>query len=145
MERGTYPDCVTTPQPYHHLPGLEYLYLEDSYVLRIRWADGTLIFWLEAVLTEGHPDYVPPRRGEQYCYQRCLLTFHQPDVVQWEELDTLAAKDAAGELDLGNINMFQDLDGRYLLAGGWGMVLVMGPPPVEAWPEHDPSTLYRDR
>ena len=60
---------MTTPRPYSELQGLEHVYLEDSYVLRIRWTGDAIIFWLEAILTEHHPDYVPPKPGERYCYR----------------------------------------------------------------------------
>ena len=137
---------MTAPRPYSELQSLEHVYLEDTYVLRIRWADDALIFWLEAILTEQHPDYFPPKPGEQYCYRRCLLAFRHPREVQWQELDTLASADAAGETDLGNIDTFVDLGGRYHLRGGWGEVIITGPPPVlEDWPATVPDNLFRFR
>jgi hypothetical protein len=137
---------MSSPRPYHDLPGLEHIYLEDSYVLRVHWAESSLTFWLEAVLTEGHPDYTPPKPGEQYCYRRCRLSFFQPDDVRWEALDTLAAVDAAGGLDLGNIDSFQELGGQYYLEGGWGNVIVTGGRlVVEDWPEHVPDAVFSCR
>lgn len=50
---------------YETIPGLEHIYLEDSWVLGVSETDSSLTFDLEAVLTEHHPDWQPPRAGEQ--------------------------------------------------------------------------------
>jgi hypothetical protein len=123
-------------RPYHTLPGLEHPYLEDSFVLRIWWQEDVLTFWLDAVLTPTHPEYTPPRSGrEVHCYRRCLLVFRNPDEVAWTPLDTMVSTDADGEQDLGNIDSFYEVDGRYYLEGGWGEVRITGPAPhIETWP-----------
>ncbi|SKB11761.1 hypothetical protein PL11201_180015 [Planktothrix sp. PCC 11201] len=44
---------------YWQLPGLENIYLEDSYVLGIK-TDTSIEFFLEAILTENHSLYTSP-------------------------------------------------------------------------------------
>jgi hypothetical protein len=42
-------------KPYHDIPALHSLYLEDSYVMGIEERDGGISFTVDAVLTEDHP------------------------------------------------------------------------------------------
>jgi hypothetical protein len=60
---------------YSELPGLDGVYLEDSFVLGIGETSNQLVFDLDAVLTPSHPSYAPPHPGEQYCYRRGELLF----------------------------------------------------------------------
>jgi hypothetical protein len=51
---------------YSELPGLDGVYLEDSFVLGIEETSNQLVFDLDAVLTPSHPSYAPPNRGESF-------------------------------------------------------------------------------
>jgi hypothetical protein len=81
---------------YADLPGLEYLYLEDSYALGIAHEPGELRIDLEAVLTEQHPRYRPPKSDEQYCYMRLAISFPQPRSVTWIRRDMKPLTDSTG-------------------------------------------------
>jgi hypothetical protein len=69
-------------------------------------SDGSLSFDLEAVLTEGHPQWNQPKPGEVYCYQRLALIFQNVRGVEWIERGMRPATDATGEHDWGNIDTF---------------------------------------
>ena len=106
---------------YSELPGLENVYLEDSFVLDIEESSDKLVFELDAVLTPAHPSYAPPRPDEQYCYRRARLQF-KTDSVSWLARSQSRFRDAAGEEDLGNIDVFTADCGHYHLEGDWGTV-----------------------
>ena len=62
------------------------------------------------------------------------------------ELGLLTSIDAAGEMDLGNIDVFENRSGEYHLEGNWGKVTIAGPPPVlEDWPDSIPQDLFKRR
>lgn len=114
---------------YYELPEFTGVYLEDSYVLGIDEPPQALIFRVEFVLTESHPDYRPPREGEQYCYVAGSLTFEHPDKIEWLERSQQVYTDASGEEDLGNIDFLVSEDGRWRAGGDWGEVVVHAPRP----------------
>jgi len=103
---------------YEHLPGLEHLYLEDSWVLGFHDKPGEFRFDVEAVLTESHPEWHPPKPGEHYTYKRLSLVFHHPRTVQWvDRMTGPPAVDASGEVDYGNIDLFTCREGLFELQG----------------------------
>jgi hypothetical protein len=116
--------------PYHQLPGLQSVYLEDSYVTEIVETPDRLAFDLDAVLTEDHPLYQAPAPGEQYCYRPAQLIFPNVRRVSWLEHHLRPSTDAAGEVDYGNIDVFYKDDDTYHLEGDWGTVEVVSDPPV---------------
>ena len=69
--------------PYHKLPVLQDIYLEDSFVLGINTDENTALFEMEFVLTEDHDGYRPPRENEQYCYKKGTLRFDKCAKVNW--------------------------------------------------------------
>ena len=93
------------------LPGLAGIYPEDSYVLAIHQCEARFAFELEAVLTPESPAYVPPRPGEQYCYAMATLVFPNVTAVEWIRRSGRHYPDAAGEEDLGNIDLL-DVEGH---------------------------------
>jgi hypothetical protein len=121
---------AATVSTYDELPGLEHLYLEDSYVLAIDENPDALHFDLEAVLTEQHPHYSPPKPDEQYSYRRVDLVFTAPKAVNWIKRIMKPFTDAGGEIDYGNIDSFTWEGDRYELSGDWGHVIIDGPPPT---------------
>jgi hypothetical protein len=115
---------------YETLPGLERLYLEDSWVLGVYESATSLIFDLDAVLTEQHLDWHPPKPGEQYAYRRVALTFPAVRSIEWLSRGSHPATDASGENDWGNIDSFAVVDdGVYELEGDWGHVRVASASP----------------
>jgi hypothetical protein len=87
---------------YETIPGLENVYLEDSWVLGVFESDDSLSFDLDAVLTEQHPQGHPPKPGEQYAYRRVSLTFPTLRAIESLDRGDPPATDAAGDLDSGN-------------------------------------------
>lgn len=105
---------------YSKIPALEYLYLEDSYVLAIVSTDDTIEFEMEFVLIQDHPLYRDPHPDEQYCYRRGRLKFTNIQNVREFLCTNARAIDAAGEADFGNIDSFVSQNHRYVLEGEWG-------------------------
>jgi len=116
------------------LPGLEALFLEDSYVLGVREDTSDLCFELEAVLTEDHPRWSPPKPGEQYAYLRVDLVFPNPRRVEWLERTMRPIPDPSGIVDYGNIDSFEWETRHYELSGEWGHVRIESDPPVIVGP-----------
>jgi hypothetical protein len=48
-------------RPYHELPNLDDLYLQDSWVLDVQETPDEVRFRLDAVLRETHPKWSPPK------------------------------------------------------------------------------------
>jgi hypothetical protein len=116
---------------YEDLAGFEHLYLEDSWVLAVHESEHELRFDLEAVLTEEHPEWHPPKAGEVYAYKRLAVAFREPREVTWLERATgPPSVDASGEADYGNIDVFTWEGNSFDLHGDWGHVRVEGNPPV---------------
>jgi hypothetical protein len=114
---------------YETIPGLENLYLEDSWVLGVYESDRSLTFDLDAVLTEQHPRWHPPTPGEQYAYCRLTLTFPAVRSIEWLDRGRPPATDASGEQDWGNIDTFVVENGVYEMEGDWGHVRIQADPP----------------
>jgi hypothetical protein len=114
---------------YESIPGLENLYLEDSWVLGVFESADSLSFDLDALLTEQHPQWHPPRPGEQYAYRRVSLTFPNVRTIEWLDRGGPPATDASGEQDWGNIDRFIVDDDVYEMEGGWGQVRVVSDRP----------------
>jgi hypothetical protein len=107
---------------YEEIAGLDNVYLEESWVLGVYESDDDLTFDLEVVLTDGHPQWEPPKPGEMYCYRRTALTFSNVRGIEWLERGTRPATDATGSEDWGHIDTFVADGGRYELTGDWGRV-----------------------
>ncbi len=84
---------------YWELPGLEQVYLEESWVLGIEVDQQLAAFQLELVLTEDHPRYQPPRPGEQYCYAPARLVFECAELVELQLSGAPPATDASVNSD----------------------------------------------
>jgi hypothetical protein len=115
-------EIIVNKVPYHHLPGFEHVYLEDTYVLDIVEEPTQLVFTLEVVLTEGHPLYQGPSIEAQYCYREALLKFSDIKKIIWTSRHFQAFTDASGSVDYGNIDIFYKSGFTYHLEGDWGSV-----------------------
>lgn len=116
---------------YSSIPGLENLFFEDSWVLEIvRYAD-RIVFRVDAVLTESHPEFAPPRPGEQYCYRRGELVFDAIRSLRWEASGLVRAGiDPSGETDLGSIDSFVKVGETYVVVGDFGTLTIESGAPV---------------
>jgi hypothetical protein len=90
---------------------------------------GTLTFKMELVLREGHPDYHPPKLGEQYCYRSGLLIFRQVTSLSWVGPSVRPAVDATGEKDYGSVDELRVEAGGYRLIGDFGDIRVISASP----------------
>jgi len=115
---------------YDQLPGLEHLYLEDSYLLGVDEGSNELRLEVEAVLTEQHPRFVPRRPDEAYTYLRVAIVFPNPRSVTWIDRSMRPIVGPDGEIDYGNIDSFTFEADRYELVGEWGHITIDGPPPT---------------
>lgn len=114
---------------YWTLPGLQDVYLEDSWVRRITVEPNLLRVELEVVLRESHTLYEPPPPGSQYCYRSGTLLFATAREVEWQ-MGGSPASDASGEIDFGTLDVLQVDDGKYTLSGDFGEVRVVSAPPT---------------
>lgn len=111
------------PLNYDDLPGLEAVYLEDSFVREIVECESFTSFTLLAALTPDHPQYEAPRPREQHSYRVATLTFPNVRAITWHARGGQAFTDADGALDYGNVDCFvADPRGFYHLEGEWGSV-----------------------
>ena len=103
-------------EPFHHI------YLEDSYVLDILDSPGKLSFVVEAVLTEGHPEYCRPDPDKQSCYRYGEIEFTNVSKLCWVERNSFPVVGPSGEMDFGNIDVFIKSGEEYELEGEWGHI-----------------------
>jgi hypothetical protein len=111
---------------YEDDPRFDSYYLEDSYVLGLDESEPSrLVFSLLLVLTPKHPFYSAPEPNEQYCYRNGALTFEGVSAINWAERTFRPVRDSAGEIDYGNIDVFElEANERYDLKGEWGRVTI---------------------
>jgi hypothetical protein len=114
---------------YRSFPGLAGFYLEDSYVLDISEPSGELVLYLDAVLTAEHSAYHSPRPGEHYCYVHGSLVFPDVTHVVWLSRNGNHYTDAAGDEDLGNVDVLTADGDAYVVEGDWGAVRISGAQP----------------
>ena len=108
---------------YPEIAGLEHVYLEDSYVISLRFDKNNLCFKLLLVLSEQHELYSPPKIGEQYCYRNATLNFKNPLEVQWNSISMMPITDANYSIDFGNIDFLSMVENQYHISGDWGEVV----------------------
>jgi hypothetical protein len=111
--------------PYTSVTPLANLVLEESWVLRIIALPGQVEYDVEFVLSPFHPDYVPPRDGEMFCYRKGRLLFGAVSDLRWSGQGEAPARDASGELDFGNIDSMVVDGSRFELSGSWGEMTVI--------------------
>lgn len=113
---------------YWKFSGFEYIYLEDSYVLKIETGPMVEII-VEAVLRDSHPLYEAPKPGEQYCYRTGKIIFPLVRNFHWVKKNMVPTIDPDGSADYGNIDEFYLLDGAYRILGQWGELNIESEPP----------------
>jgi hypothetical protein len=114
---------------YHEaFPVLRHVVLEESWVLQVWPAPASVVFGVEAVLTQAHPLYRPPVAGELFSYARGELVVGSGRPVEYRSGLGQAAVDAVGTLDRGHIDLFQpSSDAWWVLSGDWGELRVDAP------------------
>jgi hypothetical protein len=119
---------------YSECEGLTELYFEDSWVLSITSAPGTMEIVAELVLREGHPDYCTPLPGEAYCYKRGRICFTSLTELHWVEQGNEPAVDASGEVDYGSLDVVEFDEKGWVLLGDFGKISLLSPtPPSVQW------------
>lgn len=109
-------------------PVLGHVYLEGSWVLRLDPANRAVAFTLETVLTQAHVRYHPPRPGEQYCYERAVLTLSSLSPVAYQLSGAMPHHDPSGIDDFGNIDTFRECGSNvWELTGDWGLLTIVNP------------------
>jgi hypothetical protein len=91
---------------YYEIPGLEHIYLEDSFVLGVSVLPGLVDLLLDVVLREGHCEYREPDIGQQYCFRRGALRFRGVVDFRWRMPEGRPALDASGDTDYGGLDEF---------------------------------------
>ena len=107
-------------RPYSDLPGFHSLYLEDSFVLDVLARPASVVFEVELVLTEDHPDYSLPRPNEQYCYRRGRIIFDDVTRLLWLTKNIAPARDAVGESDYGGFDSLTADGSTFSVSGEFG-------------------------
>jgi hypothetical protein len=116
-------------KPYAELPGLEGVYLEDSFVREIVDEPDFVRFVLLVALLPGHPWYERPEPKEPHCYRVATLTFPNVRGRTWLQRGSIAFTDADGAVDHGNVDVMGAEGGRYRIEGEWGALVVRSDPP----------------
>jgi hypothetical protein len=92
---------------------------EKSYVLGVIYDDQSLTLEMDFKLTELHPEYVEPAKGEEGCYRNGFIRF-----ADIEDLHISKARAAEGESDYSTIYSVSG-DGRnFEISCGWGEIKV---------------------
>ncbi|MEO5866254.1 MAG: hypothetical protein ABIS14_14385 [Sphingomonas sp.] len=108
---------------YGNDPRFDAYYFEDSYVLSIEIGADRVVLYLDAVLTPKSADYSTPRMGEQHCYARARLIFDDISALSYSPNPAPPSRDANGEEDYGNIDIFTIISpAQYHLEGDWGVL-----------------------
>jgi hypothetical protein len=110
---------------YYEIPDLEKIYLEDSFVLGIKETDDNVVFLMEFVLTELHPEYSLPQKDEQYCYRKGKLSFNRCGKITWLNKSMEQFFDKNGDVDMGNIDSFTKNNSANVLEGDWGAIEIL--------------------
>jgi hypothetical protein len=113
------------PRPYTEVPGLREIVLEESFVLASTAGPGVLRLDLDALLTDRHEAYGPPRPGEWGCFVRAVLRFDGVKSLTWDEQGGRPAVDATGEIDYGHVDAMTWRGRRFELEGEWGTIVVV--------------------
>jgi len=109
---------------YTEIPGLEHFVLEESYVLSITEAPGSVQIELDLVLAKDHPDLLPARAGEWAYFRTGVITFDGVTEFSWENR-TAPAEDSDGTFSWSGIDSFTEDGDVYLLGGDPGDIRIV--------------------
>jgi hypothetical protein len=102
-----------------YLPEFGGAYLEDSYFLGLVAEGRNLRLTFLFALTADHPDYRPPRTGEQHCYRQGSIIVEAPSIVDWQPLLPTVTQDVDGMFDFGSIELYRRGPNRFRFVTQW--------------------------
>ena len=114
---------------YADFQGFEHIYLEDSFIHKIYEHKDQLIFDGDFVLTSKHPLYRLPDLGIYHCYCLGRILFNSVLNSIWLRKSAWIQDYVDREIDLGNIDNLDFVDGYYLISGEWGEIQVQSTQP----------------
>jgi hypothetical protein len=97
--------------------------------LSINAIPGRLELVLDIVLREGHPNYVSPTPGEQFCYKKGILVFSPIRELHWVNQGRRPAADSSGEIDYGTLDVVEFNATTWVLDGDFGTISVLSTDP----------------
>ena len=101
-------------------PRLRSIDFEKSYLLGVIYDDESLTLEMDFCLTEGHPNYAPPKPDEEGCYRGGFVRF-----ADIEDLQIDKAKPAEGEaVDYSIVYSVADDGNKIEFSCGWGEITV---------------------
>lgn len=115
---------------YTDFSEFENVFLEDSFVLRIKTTASLAEFLVETVLTKNHLLYEKPKKNEQYCYKKGIINFPNVKQIIWIEITIFPSVDINLEVDFGNIDSFFYENDFYSMSGEWGRVKIKSQNPT---------------
>ena len=99
--------------------------LTESFALSWHLESETLMIDVDVQLTPEHPFFETPRRREKVCIRAAVIEFPYCESLIVEGRESLSPADAAAAMGHGAITGLRRLaDGRYEIAGDFGLVLV---------------------
>ena len=101
------------------LPEFAGLYLEDSYFLGLVAEGRNLRLKCLFAVTADHPDYGPPKRGEQHCYREGSIVLEEPSLVEWHPQKPAITRDPDGTFDFGAIELYRRGPSRFHFITQW--------------------------
>ena len=103
-----------------YLPEFGGTYLEDSYFMGMVCDGSDLHLEVLFALTTDHPQYAPPRPGEQHCYRRGQLLLSGPSAIKAkpQHIPSIMT-DPDGRLDLGSIELHRTPSGAIIIVTEW--------------------------
>jgi hypothetical protein len=102
-------------------PRFDGLDLERSFLLGVIYDDESLTLEMDFNLTEQHPRYVAPAKGESGCYRGGYLRFADIEDLQ---IDKAPAPDGDQPPDYSVIYSASRDGDRFSISTGWGNVKV---------------------
>lgn len=115
---------------YTNFQGFENVFLEDSFVLKIKTSKSFAEFFVEIILRKHHPLYSKPKPKEQYCYKNGIISFPQIENIIWVKVNMNPSTDANNEVDFGNIDSFFYENDFYNILGDWGELKIQSQGPI---------------
>jgi hypothetical protein len=90
------------------VPGLESIYLEDSYFLGVVAFENGLRLRALFALTADHPAYTSPTPGEQHCYRNGEIRVEGLRLNDWKPGRPSLLTDPGGAVDFGRIDVSRE-------------------------------------
>lgn len=99
-------------------PKLAKIDLDRSYILGVIYDDQSLTLELDFRLEADHPDFVPPKKGEEGCYRQGFVKFSDLDDLRLRQTKAADGKN----LDLSIIHSATITDDYAHVESNWGEI-----------------------